>query len=83
MPEDVTGGDAAAYPVGEFRSARTQRYKTAILKRFVGDPRPVYEEEIRRALPEEKDMGMRRQYGDALRQMEEAGAARQAGGRRA
>ncbi len=76
IPEGWTEGEATAYLIGEFRAARTPRYKMAILKRFVGYPREVFAEEIRRALPEEKDMGMRKRYAEALEQIEEAGAAR-------
>ena len=80
IPEDVTGGDAAAYLVREFRGARTTRYKKVILKRFVGNPREVFEEEIRRALPGETDMEMQTTYKEALASMEEARAARPGGG---
>jgi hypothetical protein len=76
IPDEVTGGDAAAYLIAELRAARTPHYKMAILKRFVGDPREVFAEEIRRALPGEGDMGMRKQYADALRMIEEARSER-------
>lgn len=76
IPEEVTGGDAAAYLIGEFRVARTARYKKVILKRFVGNPREAFGEEIRRALPEEKDMELKKAYNEALEMMEEARAAR-------
>jgi hypothetical protein len=76
VPEGMTEGEAVAFLIGEFRAARTPRYKMAILKRFVGNPREVFAEEVRRAIPEEKDMGIRKEYSEALRQIEEAGAAR-------
>lgn len=76
IPDGMTEDEAVSYLIGEFRAARTPQYKMAILKRFVGSPREVFAEEIRRALPEEKDMGIRKEYAAALRQIEEASAAR-------
>jgi len=79
IPETVTGGDAAAYLIRELRGARTTRYKKVILKRFVGNPLEVFEAEIRRALPEETDMEMRKAYNEALESMDDARAARPGG----
>ena len=76
IPEDLTGGDAAAYLIGELRSARTPLYKRAILKRMVGAPQESFAEELRRLMPEEKDMGVRKAYREGLQQIEESRAER-------
>ena len=76
IPEELTGGDAAAYLISELRAARTPQYKNAILKRIVGDPREIYEEAIRRELAGEEDMGIQQSYRQALEAMEEALSAR-------
>ncbi|MBN1418991.1 MAG: sigma-70 family RNA polymerase sigma factor [Planctomycetes bacterium] len=76
VPDGMTEGEAIARLIEEFRTAQTPRYKTAILERFVGNPREVFAEEIRRALPEERNMGLRKEYAEALRRIEEASAAR-------
>ena len=76
IPEGVTEDDAVSYLIGEFRAARTAQYKTVLLKRFVDYPREAFAEEIRRALPEEKDMGIRKKCAEALGAIEKAGTAR-------
>jgi RNA polymerase sigma factor (sigma-70 family) len=76
ISEGMTEGEAVAFLIGEFRAARTERYKRAILGRFAGNPREVFAEEIRQAIPREKDMGLRKEYAEALRKIEEAAAAR-------
>jgi RNA polymerase sigma factor (sigma-70 family) len=76
IPEDLTGGDAAAYLIGELRSARTPLYKRAILKRMVGGPQEAFAEELRRLVGEEKDLGVRKSYREAIEAIEESRAAR-------
>ena len=76
IPEELTGGDAAAYLISELRAACTPGYKRAILKRIVGDPREIYEEAIRGASRRKEAMGMQQSYRQALEAMEDARTAR-------
>ena len=72
IPAEVTGGDAGQYLLQQLQEARTPRYKMAILKRLVAKPPEGAVDELRRAMAEESDMGVRKSYRQALEAIEES-----------
>jgi RNA polymerase sigma-70 factor (ECF subfamily) len=73
----ASAGDPEGAPEATAENAQTTGAPPAeAMPPFVGDPRPAYAEEIREALAAESDLGIRKQYSEALRMIEDAGAAR-------
>ncbi len=66
LPEELTGGDAVSYLASEFRAASSPAYKSALVRRLLEQSPEVLAEELRQALPNEKDWRLKREYRDAL-----------------
>ena len=65
-PAEVVGEDLVVYLRGEFRRARTNAYKSAILDRLVEQSVPALQEELERVLRTESDGPARRYYRAVL-----------------
>lgn len=76
LPESLTGGDPVGYLVDEFRGAETRAYKEALLERLHERSPDTLEEEIRQALPREKDWSIRKEYRNVLERIADARKAR-------
>ncbi len=65
-PRSIVGSDAASYLRSEFRSARTNAYKSAILDHLVEVSAPALKEELEMALHAEPNGSARRYYQAVL-----------------
>ncbi len=79
LPDEITGGDITTYLVSEFRTATSNEYKKALGERLYEHSPQILEEEIRRALPTEKDFSVRREYKLALEKLAGSRAAEDSG----
>jgi len=76
IPPELTGGDPTAYLVNEFRAASSREYKKALVRRlFERSPR-ILKEELLRAIPEEKNWLVKKDYRAALKQIADLQTAR-------
>jgi hypothetical protein len=76
IPPELTGGDPIPYLVNELRAASSREYKKALARRLFERAPQTLKEEILRALPEEKNWLVKKDYRAVLKQINDLKKAR-------
>jgi RNA polymerase sigma-70 factor (ECF subfamily) len=72
LPETLTHGDPLSYLVNEFHTASDRSYKRALVERLRERSPETTAQELRLALPEEKDWLLKREYRATLEELSSA-----------